>query len=79
MNITVVINGHPLAMEFVASAPAKHVIERALHETANVVPIPAEWELRDERGFLFDAQKPLADRASDGDTLYLNPMAGVGG
>jgi hypothetical protein len=77
MKLTWIINGqaheleHPAAM---AAGDAMVDVARATHQMAGV-----EWELRDERGFLFHADKPLADRASEGDRVYMSPRAGAGG
>lgn len=79
MSYTFIISGHPTELEFLPSTPAQNAIIVALHATRHDIPQPSEWELRDEAGYLFDPMKPLADRASEGDKLYLNPRAGVGG
>lgn len=79
MKYTFVISGQPVELEFAPSTPAQNVVIVALHLTRHDVPQPSEWELRTADGYLFDPQKPIADRASEHDTLYLNPRAGVGG
>ncbi len=79
MRVTIIISGRPHEMDFAPSLIVSALITQALAETSHVAEIAAGWELRDDRGFLFDVAKPLADRAAEGDTIYLSPTVGAGG
>jgi hypothetical protein len=75
--IKIVVNGQPTEVEAEPEALADSLIEPALRQTGNVGQPPENWELRDQAGGLVPHEAKVI--AYEGQTLFLNLKAGVGG
>jgi hypothetical protein len=80
IDLTVVVNGQPVALQVSTHVETRSLIERAFSKSGNQGQPLANWELRDAGGQILDPAKKLGDYGiSDGVTLFLNLKAGVGG
>ncbi len=81
IEITVIINGQPIALDHVAVKEVlRAVVVRALEKSGNSGQPIDNWELRDANGQILDLQKTVADYGIiSGVKLFLNLKAGVGG
>jgi hypothetical protein len=79
-HLAVIVNG---TLTLVVVDPEVHltvVIEKALAQTNNHGQPPANWELRDEAGAVFDPHRTVESyHFAHGIKLFLNLKAGVGG
>ena len=81
MQLTIVVNGTPAAIDQNVNSPLRAVIERALAATGNEAGQSVEnWELRDEQGVLLELDRKIGSFGFVGTaTLFLSLKAGVGG
>lgn len=80
VELTVVVNGQPIAVTGNQNAPLHTIIPKALEESGNVGQPPESWELRDVAGTLMDVDQKIETFNFGAEAkLFLNLKAGVGG
>jgi hypothetical protein len=80
IELTVVVNGHPVKVKVNVEAPVKTLIDQALRESGNSGQPASNWELRDASGQILDpSQKIESYHIQAGMTLFLSLKAGIGG
>jgi len=80
LTLIVIVNGVAATVETNPNAALTSVIAEALRETNNTGQPPGNWILTTEDGRKLDPQdKPGALGLKNGDKLFLNLKAGVGG
>jgi len=80
LEITVVVNGQPTAVDAEESRPLESIVPIALEQTHNTGQPPSNWELRDSAGEVLDGDKEIHTfHFPPGVRLFLNLKAGVGG
>ena len=80
MDVQFVVSGRPHASRVLKTGVLGRIVARVLNECGAVGQPPEAWELRDYEGRLFDHFDTVGEAGiSDGQTLFLNPRAGVGG
>jgi hypothetical protein len=77
VEITVVVNGQPTQVSANENASVESLIEPALRQTGNAGQAAENWELRDQAGH--DVSPSAKVRQYEGQTLFLNLKAGIGG
>lgn len=75
--ITVVVNGQPTQVEASPEASVQSLVEPALSQTGNAGQPPGNWELTDQAGKPVGPPRKVEE--FDGQTLFLNLKAGIGG
>ncbi|WP_051772754.1 DUF2604 domain-containing protein [Saccharothrix sp. NRRL B-16314] len=80
VELQVVVNGTPTAVEANPNAPLRSIIGRALAQTDNSGQPVENWELRDNAGGVLDLDAKIGSFGfGAGTRLFLNLRAGVGG
>ena len=80
IEITIIVNGQPVALRTNVNAPFRVAIQQALKESGNSGQPIENWELRDASGNVIDASRKVEELGiSAGAKLFLNLKAGVGG
>lgn len=80
MILNVIISGQATNKKVRQSTPIHEAVAAWLAEHGQSVPAPREWELRTYEGELIGQGRTFkAANVSDGDSLFLDPGAGVGG
>jgi hypothetical protein len=80
IEITVIVNGHPVGVKVNVKEQLRSVVERVLRESGNSGQPIDNWELRDSAGQILDLAKKVADYGiMNGAKLFLSLKAGVGG
>ena len=78
--VVVVVSGSPTPIRVNLHQKLEHLVHEALQQTGNVGQPSADWELRTESGGLLEQSLTVeAAGLHEGQTLFLNPRAGVGG
>lgn len=80
IELTVIVNGQPTSATANVNAPLHSIIGHALQATGNQGQPPENWELRDMHGAQLDGSQKVKDLGlHNGDQIFLNLKAGVGG
>lgn len=80
VELVVVVNGTPTAVEANLNAPLGSIIGKALEHTGNGGRPPEDWELRDVAGVPLDLDAKIGTyHFGPATRLFLNLRAGVGG
>jgi hypothetical protein len=80
MKLVMVVNGFPHQVATPRTRLLRDVVAKVLKDTGNLGQPANSWEVRDMAGALKDQDLTLARHSfKDGQTLFVNIMAGVGG
>jgi len=80
IEITVIVNGQPIAEHVNVKTILRELVKRALDKSGNSGQPVENWELRDAAGQVLDLSKTVEHYGIiNGAKLFLNLKAGVGG
>lgn len=80
IEITIIVNGQPIAEHVNVKMQLREVVKRALDRSGNSGQPIENWELRDAVGQVLDLSKTVEQYGIvNGAKLFLNLKAGVGG
>lgn len=80
VDLTIIVNGQPVAVEANANSPLKSVVGKALAASNNAGQPADAWEMRNSAGEELDLERKISSFGFlPGVQLFLNLKAGVGG
>lgn len=80
LDIKVIVSGKEFIVSTNTNAPLRSVAEKALQESGNVGQDLSKWEMTTPAGVVLNFDTKVGDAGlKNGDTVILNPRAGVTG
>lgn len=80
LDLKVIVSGKEIVINTNTNAPLRSVAEKALADTGNVGQDLSRWEMTTPNGVVLNFDTKVGDAGlKDGDTVLLNPKAGVTG
>lgn len=80
LDLKVIVSGKEIVISTNTNAPLRSVAEKALTDTGNVGQDLSRWEMTTPAGVVLNFDTKVGDaNLKNGDTLLLNPRAGVTG
>ena len=80
IELIIVVNGQPVPEKASLDEQVGEIVARALKESGNSGQPIGSWELRDDSGQIVDMGRKIGDLGfKEGEKLFLNLKAGVGG
>jgi len=80
LDLKVIVSGKEVIVSTNTNATLRSVAEKALHDTGNVGQDLSRWEMTTPPGVVLNFDAKVGDAGlKNGDTVLLNPRAGVTG
>jgi hypothetical protein len=80
VDLIIIVNGQPIALEVSVNEPLKAAVHQALAKSGNSGQPIENWELRDGAGNILDLSHKVGTfHFPDGTKLFLSLKAGIGG
>lgn len=80
IDLKVIVSGKEVIVRTNTNAPLRTVAEKALHDSGNVGQDLSGWEMTTPAGAVLNFDTNVGDAGlNNGDTVLLNPRAGVTG